>query len=81
MPDFLQHPVDHRSVLANVEAHGAETKNFRFPTHGPHQRGCNAHRFHVNKGALSGGKFGDEFTDVAERALRPAFPSGEAAGR
>ena len=32
-PDFLQHAVDDRGVLANVEAHRAEAEGFDLPAH------------------------------------------------
>ena len=80
LPDFLQHAVGHRGVLANVEAHGAEAEYFRFPAHGAH-KGCgNAHRFHFNERALRRGKFGDELGHIAEglcpRHFLQAKPQG-----
>ena len=80
LPDFLQHPVGHRGVLADVEAHGAEAEYLRLPAHGAHKCGGNAHGFHINQRPLRGGKFGDELGHIAKRRcprhLLQAKPQG-----
>ena len=73
VPDFLQHPVGDRGVLADVEAHGAEAEYFRFPAHGAH-KGCGkAHGLHFNERLLRGGKFGDELGHIAKRRCSRHF--------
>ena len=80
-PDFLQHAVDDRRVLPDVEAHRAETEGFHFPAHRAHQRCGNGDRVHLRQCLFCSMQLGDQFLSVDGLETRWHRLGGECLGQ